>query len=632
MNRLSGFAVAALLSHGAMAPAAVAHEFEPTAAREQLHATLWMQTAPEYRALTEQTYRLATALLPQLAGPGTAAIEQQDMDAARLAALPTAVIVDLDETVLDNSFYQARQLRLGRPYDEASWQAWMQESAATLVPGAREFLEAAARAGHRVFYLTNRMCVPAVKKAGDACAARAATRKNLTALGLPFADDDAALLLRRERPEWDSNDKSVRRAWLAERYRIIALAGDDLGDFVDSRVYATRRAELAARFGVRWFVLPNAMYGSWERAIAEPACPAGTPPQQCPERVLERKYAGLVTTPPPDAQTLRSAGRYVWDAARGGLRIATWNVEYVVEPSTYAALAPTCNADGGRVRGPDRSVPCDIVPRLNRTAVDFEVLRRYGAQIDGDVIALQEVDGPGPASLLFPGYEFCFTSRPNVQKNGFAIRRGLPFRCEAEYRQLSLDDRFRRGVVVTLFPDSADEIRLMNVHLKSGCFTEPLSNTSKADCPSLDAQVPLLEAWIDEQARAGRRFAVLGDFNRRLSQETGPLWDAQGRRQNLWAEIDDGDPPGADLTATTLQQPFVKCIADDPYDSYIDHVMLGRDLARQVVPRSWIRVPYTLEDAKQHRLSDHCPVGIELRLPSRTAPPSRRKGEPRHAR
>ena len=103
--------------------------------REQLNAVLWMQAAAEYRAIAEQTFRLATE---RLAGPalqpGTAALEQVGMDPLRLASLPTAIIVDLDETILDNSFHQARLAREGRDYDEAAWQAWMQEAAAPALP------------------------------------------------------------------------------------------------------------------------------------------------------------------------------------------------------------------------------------------------------------------------------------------------------------------------------------------------------------------------------------------------------------------------------------------------------------------------------------------------------------------
>jgi 5'-nucleotidase (lipoprotein e(P4) family) len=603
-------AAGALLAIGAW-PGAGAADGGPRS-REQLHAVLWMQQASEYRALVAQVYRLATERLATATQPGTAAVEQFGMDPVRLAALPTAVVVDLDETVLDNSYYQARLVLEGREYDEPGWQVWMQEAAATLLPGAREYLDAATRAGHRVFYVTNRRCLPLDSQPLQPCPAKAATRRNLVALGLPGAADPDSLLLRGERAEWSGNDKSVRRAWLGQRFRIVAIAGDDLRDFIDRPVYDGRRAELEPLFGTRWFLLPNAMYGSWERGLAEPAC-AGVPdPAECGRRVLERKYALLETTPPPLA--LDGAAGAPWDPRRDRLRIATWNIEYLLDPATYAALAPACVADGGKVPGGERRVPCAIVPRLDRGPEDFAALRRYAALLDADVVALQEADGPGAARQVLPGYEFCFSSRPNVQKNGFAIRRGLPFRCDSEYWPLSLEDRFRRGVVVTLFPETDGAMTLMNVHLKSGCPAGRLGDEGKADCVSLAAQVPPLEAWIDAQAAAGRRFGLLGDFNRRFSAERGPARDQRGALVNLWPEIDDRDPAGADLLDATANQKFVKCVETDPYDAYIDTIVLGSELAPRLVRNSFRRVVYSREDARDRRLSDHCPVAVDLAL------------------
>ena len=85
------------------------------------------------------------------------------------------------------------------------------------------------------------------------------------------------MLLRGERPEWNNSHKTLRRAFIAANYRIVALVGDDLGDFVDPQVFAGDRERLEPRFGMNWFLLPNPIYGSWTN-------PYGT---------LEQKYAGL---------------------------------------------------------------------------------------------------------------------------------------------------------------------------------------------------------------------------------------------------------------------------------------------------------------------------------------------------
>lgn len=607
LARDARIAVAVVVTGMLLAPSLAAAQ---QTSREQLHAVLWMQTAAEYRVLARQAWQLAAARLHSASEPGSAALEQWDMPAQQLAALPTAVIVDLDETVLDNSWFQARLVREQRDYSDADWDRWMAEEAATLIPGAREFLDEAARLGHRIFYVSNRECprTPA-PAAADPCPAKTWTLHNLRALGLPGTDDPANLLMRRERPEWSASDKTPRRAWLGQRYRIVEMVGDDIRDFVDRPLFDARRDELMPLFGERWFMLPNAMYGSWERALVDGACPAGSSAQDCAKLSVERKYALLQTAPPFAASDTRA-----WDGSRDRLRVATWNIEYLLEPATYAALAGSCVKDNSLIPGAVRQIPCDIVPKGDRKAADFAALRRYAQQLDADVIALEETDGPGAAAQVLAGYDYCFTSRPNVQKNGFAIRHGLPFRCDGDYLPISMDDAERRGVVVTLFPGTDNEITLLGVHLRSGCPDGPLTDEHNTRCTRLAAQLPALKAWVDGARAAGRRFAVLGDFNRRFTRERGAARDAAGRIQNLFAELNGDAPRGSQLTSIAATAPFRKCIPGDEYDSYIDNVVVGPALAPSIIKGSFQRVSYTLADAQKYRLSDHCPVGIEFRL------------------
>jgi endonuclease/exonuclease/phosphatase family metal-dependent hydrolase len=130
----------------------------------------------------------------------------------------------------------------------------------------------------------------------------------------------------------------------------------------------------------------------------------------------------------------------------------------------------------------------------------------------------------------------------------------------------------------------------------------------------LSKQVAPLEAWIETEARAGHRFGVLGDFNRRFSIEQGGARDAEGRQLNVYKEINDGDPPASQLTLITTQARFTPCTHDSEYKEFIDNILIGRDLAKDVLKKSFVRVVFNDEDAKTHWLSDHCPVGIELRL------------------
>ena len=295
------------------------------------------------------------------------------------------------------------------------------------------------------------------------------------------------------------------------------------------------------------------------------------------------------------------------------LKIATWNMEWLIAPNVLRPMREHCAPKDTPIGGNDRRVPCDVALKFDRSTADFRAMARYAEELDADVVALQEVDGESAASLVFSSYDFCFTSRRHVQNNGFAIRQGVPHRCEADLQALSNNDSVRRGSVVTLFPGEKREIHLLSVHLKSGCNRDTLVSGRKP-CRELSKQVRPLEDWIDTQARAGRRFAILGDFNRNLSNDLGPARTSDDRSLHLWSEIDDSDPPGADLINTAESQRFVNCSPEARYSSYIDYIVLGKALGQAMVPGSFGRVLYRARDGRNLKLSDHCPVSVRIGL------------------
>jgi endonuclease/exonuclease/phosphatase family metal-dependent hydrolase len=254
-------------------------------------------------------------------------------------------------------------------------------------------------------------------------------------------------------------------------------------------------------------------------------------------------------------------------------------------------------------------VPCNVAHELARSREDIAALKRHARVLDADVVALQEVDGPEAARLVFPNYEFCFSGRIAVQNNGFAIRRGLPFLCAPDLADLSMKDDVRRGVELRLFPGTAQEMRLLSVHLKSGCARDSLEST-RPSCGELAHQVPVLERWIDAQAAERKPFAVLGDFNRDLRREpAGP---------SMWTAIDDAEPPDADLVNTAEGQAFQNCMNSQTFSGYIDYIILGRQMARGLVAESFGRELFPPKDAQRRKLSDHCPVFIRLRVADAT--------------
>jgi acid phosphatase len=224
---------------------------------ENLNAVLWIQTAAEKRAGAVQTYRAAERqLFAALKDPNwTAALEQT----GDYQKLPPAVILDLDETVLDNSAIMARFVLEKSAFNEAVWTAWVNERRAPAVPGAVDFIKVAHANGVAVFYVTNRVCDPT--KAHDP------TADVLRALSLPFSPHRLFC-------KTGATDKSARRQRIAGSHRVLLLIGDDLNDFVslppEPATIEARRTLAAAHdryWGDRWFVLPNPMYGSWERAV-----------------------------------------------------------------------------------------------------------------------------------------------------------------------------------------------------------------------------------------------------------------------------------------------------------------------------------------------------------------------------
>jgi acid phosphatase len=217
-------------------------------------------TSAEYHALGVQAYRAAAFLLDQALADSswTASVEQEGQ--VGYESLPPAIILDVDETVLDNTTYQARLIDQEEVYRSESWKAWVREAAAIPVPGALEFTRLAASRGVRVIYLTNR----------DADVEEP-TRANLAQFGFPLGEDDDAVLTQGELPEWRPSDKTPRRAHVAKNYRILMLFGDNLGDFAQiDRAGLDERSRLVEQYGdywgTRWIVLPNPQYGSWETA------------------------------------------------------------------------------------------------------------------------------------------------------------------------------------------------------------------------------------------------------------------------------------------------------------------------------------------------------------------------------
>jgi endonuclease/exonuclease/phosphatase family metal-dependent hydrolase len=299
--------------------------------------------------------------------------------------------------------------------------------------------------------------------------------------------------------------------------------------------------------------------------------------------------------------------------AHAGLTLATWNMEWLMTPAAHDDLATRCMRQ--QPGSSERALPCTPgrTPPPSRSTADFDALARTAAQLRGmhqaDLVGLQEVDGPEAARLVFrQGWKLdCFVQRAHPQKVGFAIREGLPYRCNGDLRALDVDGSSRAGADISLWPGTPREVRVLSVHLKSGCFTGKLDR-SFGPCGRLQQQVPIVEQWIDQRVRDGVAFAVLGDFNRHLDKDArypaGPDEDAPLNVVQAWS---DHNPPGAVLWRATEGAPVVPCDADDTHRQYIDDIFIDQRLADRQKNRRFARLPYDPAD-RGRQLSDHCPL------------------------
>ena len=224
-------------------PATPAPQTAPAVVTSTLPGALhWFRSSAEYRASTRQTYRLAAERLAEIAAelqPGT-----------------WAVSLDADETILDNSQYQKELVETGGRFESATWNAWIRREAAPAIPGAAGFLAAVRSLGGKIAIVTNR--------GEDVCDA---TRSNLRKVGLIY---DVVLCQPRgangeKEPRWEMVTRGTASPDLPPLQLVLWL-GDNIQDFPDlDQTLRNQPGEAFADFGVRYFVIPNPVYGSWER-------------------------------------------------------------------------------------------------------------------------------------------------------------------------------------------------------------------------------------------------------------------------------------------------------------------------------------------------------------------------------
>lgn len=222
---------------GVPAAAAAPQRETPPAAPKEVH---WYRTAAEQRAVYEQLFGWTGERVEAAVAGGE-------------ATDPWGVVLDADETILDNSLYQLRRARLGLGFTPDSWNEWVREEQATALPGAVSFLGRVKTLGGYVAIVTNRD--------EEVCDA---TRRNLAAVDLIF---DVVLCRQPGPSEKETRFRMVQEGTTPAGIpplNVVAWVGDNIHDFPGGTQALRDAAGALDGFGTRWFILPNPMYGSWE--------------------------------------------------------------------------------------------------------------------------------------------------------------------------------------------------------------------------------------------------------------------------------------------------------------------------------------------------------------------------------
>jgi endonuclease/exonuclease/phosphatase family metal-dependent hydrolase len=264
------------------------------------------------------------------------------------------------------------------------------------------------------------------------------------------------------------------------------------------------------------------------------------------------------------------------------LKIATWNLEWLTD-----------RPDG------DRALPRDAHPKRPE---DIVTLARYAAQLDADLIAIEEVDGREIAAQIFPPdrYSIHMTGDHVVQRVGLVVRRGLHYDVNPDDTALALPGpppaHLRSGADITLHLADGP-LRVLAVHLKTGCQRDPFTSSHRPACKTLALQLPPLRAWIAARKAEGVAFVVLGDFNRWM--------DA---KDQLFAALRDAAP-----LARATEGQSSPCWGGE---RFIDHILAGGAAAQWMDPATLsVQVFRETGEAWKDRLSDHCAVAVRFRLP-----------------
>ncbi len=267
-------------------------------------------------------------------------------------------------------------------------------------------------------------------------------------------------------------------------------------------------------------------------------------------------------------------------AAARATKVSTWNLEWLTTRSAAEA-----------------DLPADVHLRAPE---DFALLRHYAEHLNADVVAFQEVDGDEAAAAVFEPTRYTILSidEPVVQRVGLAVRHSIIVHRNPDYTALDVEPneahRLRYGLDATLTLPGGARIRVLVVHLKTGCQRDPIARSARPQCAILRAQIPPLAAWVAARQAEGVAFLLMGDFNR---------------------VFDHPEEMGRALAEAAPLLRVTEGASDPCWDGseFIDHIFAGGPARFWVVPGSLrVQIFHETGAAWRERLSDHCPVSVML--------------------
>jgi len=249
---------------------------------------------------------------------------------------------------------------------------------------------------------------------------------------------------------------------------------------------------------------------------------------------------------------------------------------------------------------------------VGRSSTDYAALARQIEELGADIVAFQEVENEAAARRVFPAsnWNIEISRRPPMERSracwgkpearlghlatGFAIRKGIQYRRNADLKTPGGEDAFQRWGADISVVGGSEELRLLSVHLKTGCWgrKQDRGNKSRKACAMLRGQIEALKAWVDARRTEGAAFVILGDFNRRLALPGDWAWRLLS-------------PPSAPLLLLTEGVPF-RC--DPRFPAFIDHMAAGGGAEAMSVKGSFRESP------RRGPHPDHCAVSAVFRM------------------